>query len=152
MGTVADMRRAFEQAAATIDLLVREIIDNSSPVLITLLQENLKRGLDGNDSPITPEYQSEAYARMKERRGSEAPLGTPDLRLSGGFYDRMAITWLTPDSFSIISEDVKWRKLMRMYGLDVMKLSEPAIQYFKVNYAHPDFIRKISLLTGAEFS
>lgn len=152
MGTVTEMRKRFEVVAATIDVLAKEIILAYSTELIGLLQENLSLGKDGHGYNITPEYASEAYARFKQDRGSLAPMGTPDLKLYGTFYDRMRVEWLTADGFSIISEDTKFRKLMRMYGLDVMKLSEPAIQYFRVNYAHPNFIRKIAALTGAEFS
>lgn len=152
MGTVAEMRRGFEQAAATIDVLVKEIMDSGTDELIDLLQANLSMGLDGNDDYITPLYKFDAYAKKKQERGSRAPFGVPDLKYTGGFYDRMVVEWFSADGFSIISEDTKFRKLMRQYGLNVMKLSEGAIQYFRVNHAHPQFIRKIASLTGAEFS
>lgn len=152
MGTVTEMRIAFEQAAATIDVLVKEIIEAGAEDLINLLQSNLAHGLDGNDDYITPFYRSEAYARVKQDRGSRAPFGIPDIHYTGSFYDKMKLEWLTENSFSIISEDVKYRSLLRKYGIDIMKLSEGAIQYFRINFAHPAFIRKIAALTGAEFS
>lgn len=151
MGTVADMRRRFEMASMQIDDIVRQIFDSSTALFVELVQDNLREGRDGNNATLKP-YASDAYAQLKQNLGSQAPFGIPDLLLTGGFYNGMTVIWLSRDSFSIISNDVKWRKLMAMYGLDTLKLSPQAIQYFIVNRLNPRFIREISFLTGANFS
>ena len=151
MSTVTEMKNAFINAMNNIDNYAKQIISQYDNELIKLLQDNLYQGKDGYGNYLRP-YAWNAYAMVKNRMNSKPPFGTPDLYLAGSFYQKMQLEWLTDKSFSIISNDTKYRKLMKLYGFDVMKLSEEAIQYFRVNRFHREFIAIISRATGAEFS
>lgn len=152
MATVDEMYAAVEFARNNLEKIAREIISASDKSLVELLQIQLQSGQTGDGEYISPEYASYDYAVHKQNMGSRSPFGVPDLKYTGEFYRKMVLTWTSDNSFSIISNDVKWRKLISRYGLNVMKLSEFSIQWFIVNGFSDDMIRKLSEITGIKFS
>lgn len=143
--TVSQMKRKFEEARSNISVYATEIINASESHLTGYVKSQLMQGKDGKGNYLKP-YASADYARYKL---SLNPLGVTDLRLTGSFHEKMVLEWLTPESFSVISQDVKWRKLIKQYGIDTLKLSEESIQYFRINRFNPLFIKEISRVTGA---
>ena len=62
-------------------------LNDSENEITDLNKEQLEIGVNSNNIMITPKYRSQRYARYKTQvKGSKAPQGTPNLKLTGSFY------------------------------------------------------------------
>jgi hypothetical protein len=128
--TVRDMARRLKSLNIMneLDTILLEL----SEVITGLNKEQLSIGLDSNGSKLQ-DYAQESYAGFKvDVVGSEAPLGTPDLKLTGSFYDGFKII-ISGDTVSITSDDIKTLDLEGKYGdtfgLQTDKLTELVAVY-----------------------
>jgi hypothetical protein len=64
-----------------------EAMVESKEEIIDLNVSQIESGITKEGIAIMPEYQSEEYAKEKKSMGSKAPLGTPDLKLTGDFLE-----------------------------------------------------------------
>jgi len=94
--------------------------------------DQLRFGFDGTGKLISPEYRSDEYAAFKKTvLNGQAPLGTPDLKLTGSFQDKI-MARITQQFLEITSMDIKTPDLEAKYGEDILKLSDSTfIRYFK---------------------
>jgi hypothetical protein len=150
MCTVLEMRDRFQLFLLNVEVHAMDIINASEKNLVELVQEQLYHGEDGKGFKIRPSYASAEYARLKSSRNPLPGMWTPDLHNTGSFYNQMRIWWLGTSQFSIISEDKKFRDLMIKYGVDITKLQEESIQFFRINRFNPLFIDLLCTLTGAQ--
>lgn len=100
-------------------------------------------GKDARDNNLSPEYQSPDYARAKQNiPGRKAPLGIPDLKLFGSFYESFDINVL-PDGFMIIADTkIHGRDFIEDYGFDIIGLSDENIQKL-IEFIRPIWMAKI---------
>lgn len=76
----------FTKLIEDLDKLVLESAMELKSSLADLNVKQMEDGVGYDDKPIRPEYQSKKYAKSKKSIGSKAPLGTPDLKLTGSFH------------------------------------------------------------------
>lgn len=145
MATISEMKARFETLLTNAGQMAQYVLETTDEEAIKLVQEQLRQGKDGNDNFLAP-YRDPEYAAYKLTLN---PLGVTDLRLHGSFYEGMLVQ-ADETSLSIISNDVKWAKLARKYGLDITRLSPESKQFFVVNSFQPRFIKLICDYTGAQ--
>lgn len=102
--------------------------------------ENQEEILDANTSQLEMgkdslgnflyDYASDAYAQFKIAYGSKAPLGTPDLKLEGNFYDGFVLKY-EGKGIVITSTDEKTDKLIKKYGGDIFGLADEQLDILK---------------------
>ena len=91
-----------------------EIIDANTAQLST-----------GKDSlgEFLDDYLFDSYAKMKKAMGSNAPLGVPDLKLEGDFYEGFVIKYAGSEMW-ITSTDDKTSHLKEKYGDDIFGIAQ----------------------------
>lgn len=95
----------------------RAVLDNEAE-LIDANTAQLEKGKDALGN-FLDEYASDTYAHFKVAvKGSQAPLGVPNLRLEGDFYEGFVLRWDGGEAF-ITSTDYKTPKLVTMYGVNI---------------------------------
>ena len=99
------------------DKIVDTVIHEYEAELIDLNTGQLEKGIAPDGIEIEPPYAFDEYARFKKSIGSKAPLGIPDLKLTGDFYSRFE-TKITPNYIEISSGDSKAPELENKYGED----------------------------------
>lgn len=112
------------------ELIDRAVFDNETEI-INLNTAQLSRGIDSLGK-FLEEYASEEYAKFKKSIGSEAPLGTPNLKLDGNFYEGFRL-FKDDDNYIIFSDDEKTNSLVFKYGSDIFGLTEESIIINKPN-------------------
>lgn len=110
----AKLHRNFTELIEKLDDLVLKSAMELKNSLADLNVKQMEDGVGYDDQPITPEYQSKDYAKLKKSIGAKPPLGTPDLKVTGAFHsgveaikkDKAIVMWST---------DEKTAKLDRKY-------------------------------------
>lgn len=146
---IGDMMDKFVALINDIEGLALEVIEYYRTDIIKLLQDQLFHGEDGKGNPLLP-YREEEYADYKRTLN---PLGVTDLKLTGSFYEHMAMVTdfssIGGMAFDIISTDKKYKSLLKKYGMDIMTLGDERIENFKTKVFNPFFVVLISKMTGA---
>jgi hypothetical protein len=70
-------------------------------------------GKDKSGTNIAPSYKYDSYAEMKQEMNSRPDFGTPDLRLTGAFYNSFYFDF---DTLEVTSSDAKTETLKEKYG------------------------------------
>jgi hypothetical protein len=112
------------------ELIDRAVFDNEEEI-IDLNTAQLSKGKDSLDQ-LLDEYASEEYAKFKKFLGSEAPLGTPNLKLEGDFYRGFKLE-KDGDNYILFSVDEKSDRLTFKYGNEIFGLTEKSIEILKPN-------------------
>ena len=130
MGKIRDIAYKFK----TLDIM-REfdaILLELNGTITGMNKEQLSLGFDSQGQQLMP-YASPEYAVLKKNHfGSEAPMGIPNLKLSGDFYKGFFII-IDSTKITISSKDIKTLELEGKYGdifgLEPEKLGELAHSY-----------------------
>jgi len=69
--------------------LIQDAVIETQDSAVDFNRKQLRKGIDSNGNEIRPSYRSPFYARLKQNRGSQAPAGTPDLKVSGDYYKQL---------------------------------------------------------------
>ena len=93
--------------------IASDIVRSDADIIVELQKDQLMFGNDKSGTGITPQYRSDAYAEMKQAMNPRPEFGTPDLRLTGAFYNAM---YLDFDSLEVTSSDPKTELLVEKYG------------------------------------
>ena len=113
-------------------------------VITGMNKEQLSIGKDAQGSTLA-DYASESYAGFKvDVVGSEAPLGTPDLKVTGAFYDGFKII-LDDTTLTITSEDIKTLELEGHYG-DIFGLQPAKLDELATVYILPRLVQRFKQL------
>ena len=139
MGKVKDISNNLKRlnVMTELDLILTEL----QKVIIGMNQEQLSLGYDANKEQLQ-DYATESYAGFKiDVVGSRAPLGTPDLKLTGDFYDGFKII-LSETTITITSEDIKTLNLEGKYG-DIFGLTDDFLSQLANQYIFPLLIQRI---------
>ena len=118
------------------------VIESLESVITQLNKDQLEIGTDANNQQLMA-YESPEYAVWKVNfGGSIAPLGIPNLKLSGDFYNDFAIG-ITPESILISSRDWKTPLLKKKYGSDIFGLQQKKLSILANRYVKPQLSKKI---------
>ena len=142
MGKVRDIARRLNNLNIMheLDIILLELTD----VITGMNKEQLAIGRDANNEQLQ-DYASESYAGFKvDVLGSEAPLGTPDLKYTGSFYDGFKII-LDDYTITITSDDLKTLDLEGKYG-DIFGLQPTKLYELSFIYVLPRLTQRINQL------
>lgn len=136
------MLAELRKSARSIDLIaiLDECILESKQSLFDLVRSQLAKGQSSVD--YLPLYKNQKYALMKQQRGSIAPYGITDLKLTGKFQDRFTLRF-SKYSFIIRSTDKKNSILLAKYGPEIFALNDDNLSYYVNEIIHPLMSKKI---------
>lgn len=102
--------KLMEVALDTVQQYASEIVE--------INKDQLGEGTRKDGSKIEPSYRSDSYKKMKHKMNARAGLGTPDLKLTGAFQDKMYMKVVNKakGEFDISSKDKKREELRAKYG------------------------------------
>lgn len=97
------------------------ISDEFLSFMVKIKQEELTQGLKGNNQKIIPDY-SEYYLRYKQTLDSYLLSGTPDLFVSGKFYDSISVTYVSIGIYQLFTDESQdyFSDLMARYDDDTL--------------------------------
>jgi hypothetical protein len=139
MGKIKDISNKLKSlnVMAELDLVLQEL----QGVIVGMNKEQLSLGYDAQHSQLQ-DYAQESYAGFKvDVVGSRAPLGTPDLKLSGDFYNGFKII-LNASELIITSDDIKTLQLEGKYG-DIFGLDSNHLEMLSISYILPKLQQRI---------
>ena len=132
----AKLHNNFTELIDNLDRLVIKSAMELKSSLADLNVKQLEQGKGSDDANLEPEYASSSYAKLKKAWGSQAPTGTPDLKVTGAFHSgieaidkgKAIVMW---------SKDSKTAKLDKKYpkALGLNKASKTELK--------PDLIEKM---------
>ena len=120
--------------------LFAESVEENKEYIIDLNTGQLSKGKDSNNASLFP-YASDDYAKFKKSIGSEAPLGTPNLKLTGAFWEGFNIK-TDKEGVIISSTDGKSEKLKSGYGEDIFGLTDESKADLKTMLL-PTYLKKL---------
>ena len=103
----------------TDKLFKKAVLDNEAQILDANTAQ-LEHGQDALGN-LLEEYHQDWYKEFKQREGSQAPFGIPNLYLEGDFYDGFILKY-DGSKFEISSTDSKRDALAAKYGEDIFGL------------------------------
>ena len=113
---------SIKDAKRDLNTQALKIIAESEETILELNKGSLFQGLDAKGQKIKPKYSRVRYARAKNQSNPLPGIGTPDLKLTGGFYSNFYLT-AKNGVFDIFSSDEKTDKLKSKYGEDIFGLN-----------------------------
>lgn len=129
-----------------IDGLAKQSLGINSNVMTDLIKEQLTSGYSAKGK-IKPKYRNHAYARMKSEMNALPGIGTPDLRLTGAFYNSIQVD-IGGQDVEFLATDSKSESLTEKYGDEVLGMSEKQHNYLVEEPLYSTFIGLIKEKTG----
>lgn len=80
-----ELQTNVESVINRLDEMIVEAMMESESEIIDLNISQLDEGIGSDGLPLEPEYASDEYAHLKKAMGSKAPLGIPNLEVTGDF-------------------------------------------------------------------
>jgi len=93
--------------------MATDIVQSDADYIVEFQKEQMMSGQDKSGGEIAPTYRSDAYAEMKQQMNSRPTFGTPDLRLTGAFYNAFYLDFAI---LEVRSTDPKADHLTEKYG------------------------------------
>lgn len=142
MGTIFALNDRIQ--AVNIRATIVKSVDETKYAPVAFVRGQLHYGEDKTGHQIAPKYKSEGYAIAKEELNPVPGLGTPDLFVTGDFYNGIQeVVNATGYSFTIESNDEKAPKLELKYGEDIYGLNEENQGYYATEVLKPRLIINI---------
>jgi hypothetical protein len=111
---------------------------------IGFIRGQLHYGEDGTGHQISPKYRKEGYAIDKEAMNPVPGLGTPDLFVTGDFYNSIKEDVSSSKySFTIEGTDEKAPKLELKYGNEIYALNDQNKEYYANEILKPYIVTKL---------
>jgi spore cortex formation protein SpoVR/YcgB (stage V sporulation) len=146
MTTPGDMLDALEEL--NLKEVVLEAIEDQKQEYLKLNLEQLYEGKGSDGDPIEPEYASFSYAQQKNYMNPTPGFGTPDLKVTGAFYEGMEIE-VDEDELTEESPVEYAQYLDENYGENqIYGLTPDNHQEFVQEILQPLIVEKVSELTG----
>lgn len=149
MGTILDLLEAVEVFDAESEFLYGIMLNERNAV--DLNHSQLQVGEYANNESIMPDYASLDYADEKQRMNPLPPYATPDLKLSGGFYQGFFLDLGALDNgyFELNSRDHKTDELTAKYGDEIFGLNDDNTEILMtdvMDYFAQQVLNKIGLV------
>ncbi len=95
-----------------------EELEKEKEFILDLNRSQLEAGKSAEGGAIEPKYKTKRYADFKQKIGSKAPTGTPDLKVKGTFQEQfeMKLFESAVEIFSKDSNKAKVGSLEKRYG------------------------------------
>lgn len=121
-----------------------ESIEENAEYIADLNTSQLSEGVNSLGQSLDPKYKMAEYAKMKKAMGAKPPFGTPDLKLTGAFYEGFRAEPLKADKGGIFitSDDSKASKLAGKYGANIFGLTDKSRADLKTVLL-PTFLTKL---------
>lgn len=116
--------------ALKIEKLIDRAVLLNKEEIIDANTAQLSKGLRSDGSEISPGLANPFYAKEKKSSGGKAPLGVPDLKDEGDFYEGFYLE-SDSDGFEIGSKDSKESALQGKYGDKIFGLSDQSKENLK---------------------
>lgn len=113
------------------------MIEQSKDIIFLNQYQLFTKSVDANDTSLA-EYKSKKYAAKKARMNPNLGFGKPDLKLRGGFYNRMTLS-VNRGMYEVDSKDSKSPRLKKLYGNKIFGLTRES----KGIYARQFFIQRL---------
>lgn len=118
MLTFAKLHRNFTTLIESLDKIVLDSAMELKSSLADLNVKQLEKGKGSDDEDLKPEYAETSYAKLKKAWGSQAPKGTPDLKVTGAFHsgieavrkEKAIVMWGTDEKTPKL--DAKYKKAL----------------------------------------
>jgi hypothetical protein len=120
--------------------LFAESVEENKEYIVDLNTGQLGKGRDSKNASLFP-YANDDYAKFKKSIGSEAPLGTPNLKLTGEFWSGFNVK-TDKEGLVISSTDSKSEKLKSGYGEDIFGLTDESKKDLKTMLL-PTYLEKL---------
>lgn len=112
------LHRNFTTLIESLDKIVLDSAMELKSSLADLNVKQLEKGKGTDDEDLKPEYAETSYAKLKKAWGSQAPEGTPDLKVTGAFHsgieavrkEKAIVMWSTDDKTAKL--DAKYPKAL----------------------------------------
>lgn len=135
----AKLQRNFAALSEQLDKIVLDSAMELKSSLADLNVKQMEKGIGSDDEPIKPEYQSAEYAKAKKAIGSQAPSGTPDLKVTGAFHsgveaikkDKAIVMWSTDEKTPKL--DKKYPKALGLSRKSRTELKPDLIEVIQKN-------------------
>lgn len=120
MATCNDMYQRF----VSLDInkeAVKVVVDHKKDFISFNQQQLLDSGVDSDGKKLM-KYQSESYAKQKNRRNPLPGLWQPDLYDTGAFFESMKLEIINEKKYRIYATDTKTKSLIKKYGSSILGL------------------------------
>lgn len=146
MATPGEISTQLEEL--NIQEIIQEAVQEVSEEYVRKNLDQLYEGLGSDGQKIEPNYRSAKYARVKNEMNSKPGLGTPDLKVTGTFYDGTEAT-LEGDDLVEQSSVEYAQYLEKNYTEErIWGLTEENHEQFINEDVRPLIMEKIRALTG----
>ena len=146
MATPGDILDSLEEM--DVEAIIKESVQEVSEEYVKRNLDQLYEGLDSEGQKITPKYRRNKYARVKNEMNPLPGLGTPDLFVTGAFYEGTEVRLEGEDLVEESSVDYA-KDLEQKYGEEqIWGLDEENHDEFVNEDLQPLIIEKISEQTG----
>lgn len=126
--------------------LIKDAVLFTGDKAIELNQEQLYVQSEDSEGNKLKSYADENYANYKQTLNPFLPLGSPDLKETGSFYDK-TYAEVTGETITINSTDFKNDSLVKKYG-KIHGLNKENLIIYGNDYVRPLILENISLATG----
>lgn len=147
MGTFAQVLDRVQQL--DIVEVTQEALEETADDFVNEQKLQLFAGIDSLGNPIAPSYASRKYAQAKNDLNPVPGLYTPDLYLTGAWYNGLQFS-VSGDTTDISSTDVKDEQLEGKYTTALGLGGDYRLRYLTDNLG-PVLQQKISDVTGLKF-
>lgn len=143
MGDLRNISTRFQTAVDLYDETLQQTIAETAPGFVPeTIQVQLTSGIKSTGLKITPQYATTYYSGKKFKLNPLAGLGTPDLKVSGTFYEGIAVV-VNAKSF-VTSSNVDYAdKLELQYGSEIYGLTAENKSYYSTEIVKPALFAKI---------
>lgn len=116
---------SIEYARNNIQDQALKILREIDEIVIGLnTEKQLFEGINSLGQKLKPSYRNERYKRAKNSVNPLPGLGTPDLKLTGGFYKDFYLIARDDGTFTTFSSNEKADKLKSKYGDSIFGLTK----------------------------
>jgi hypothetical protein len=139
----------IEERLKALDLrkLLTESIEETADQYVELNQQQMYAGKDGDGREISPQYARQDYAVMKNQMNPAPGYGTPDLKLTGAFYQGYGVR--VEGDEVIKDSNVEYAdQLFEKYGNAIGELDEGRHEEYVEGEMGPVFYDKVREQTG----
>lgn len=145
MGTIFDFDNAIQKVQ--VQPIIVKCLEQSQYEILAFNRGQLFMGENNKGLSITPRYRSQAYADFKESINAKPGYGTPDLFVTGEFYNSLQIK-VNPTEFTIFSSNNKAPKLEKKYGQNIYGLTPENKAYFATEVLRPKLVTELKTQIG----
>lgn len=161
--TIVEASNAFDAFAGGLSDVVRDVMDSHKGQIVSILQAQMKVGVDGNDAPLRPTYLSDPWFNTEEagpwkgkakaymlwKKEITPPesvswlgyparsVSTPNLFITGKFHESLRAQ-MFDDKMVFTTEGTTFGDdVVQKYGIDILKVGQKGVNYIVQTWVRP---------------